>query len=84
MGKTFKDSRGHSDINSRKYRHMPDFTKNHSRLTRCYTGKVGFPTEIEAQNRAGEILASGNNRGTTAFRVYCCEYCNYYHLTSRV
>lgn len=83
MGKTYKDSRNHSEATSRKYRHMSNFVSTRVSTGKCVTGKVGFPNELAAQQRAGEILASGNCRGATSFRVYFCQLCNHYHLTSK-
>jgi hypothetical protein len=45
--------------------------------------KKGFDTKLEAKNRASEINIKNNeNHDKTKLRVYKCEWCNKYHLTS--
>jgi hypothetical protein len=83
MGKTYKDSREHSRENSRNFRQMPNNVKNKIPIGRCISGKVGFPNEALAQTRAGEILAGDNPQDVKFFRVYYCELCKHYHLTSQ-
>ena len=81
MGKTYKDSRDHRP-NPRF--EMPAFVKRKTAVVKCVTGKVGFPSELRAQERAGEILSSGKTRGGVEFfRVYNCPYCKHWHLTSK-
>lgn len=84
MGKTFKDSRGHGNENSRNFRKMPHFKKNQKPIGKCISGKIGFLSETAAQIRAGEILNEENNREKLNFlRVYHCKLCDFYHLTSQ-
>lgn len=50
------------------------------------TGKVIFKKEISALNRAKEILEENGNRKfkVNNFRVYKCEFCGFYHLTTKL
>ena len=83
MGKTYKDSSEHSRENSRNFRKMPNNVKNKIPIGRCVSGKVGFPNEVLAQARANEILNGNNAQGINFFRVYLCQFCKHYHLTSQ-
>lgn len=78
MGKTYKDAREHRHSESYVLR----YTKKKTPMGKCITGKVGFPNEAMAQQRAGEILSSGKSKAEF-FRVYLCQFCKHYHLTSK-
>ena len=86
MGKTFKDNPDRYEIKNNRS-NQSFFKKNNFKSIRffgCLTGKVGFKSEFDAKTRANEILTSSGNRGVTNFRVYQCEFCKNYHLTSKV
>lgn len=54
---------------------------------RCgVTGKVIFKSHKAALIRAGEILEQESNRKKcpTSWRTYQCEYCGFYHITSKI
>lgn len=44
--------------------------------------KKAFKTREEAEQRLQEII-SESLEDTVPFRVYECEYCDYFHLTSK-
>lgn len=53
--------------------------KNHHprQDVRCgVTGKIIFKSDVAATKRGMEIMH--------AFRTYKCEYCNWWHLTTKV
>jgi hypothetical protein len=49
------------------------------------TKKVMFKTRRGAEIRAQEIIEEESNRKyhANAFRIYQCEYCGKYHLTTK-
>lgn len=44
--------------------------------------KKAFKTQEEAEQRLQEIISESVEE-TVPFRVYDCEYCDYFHLTSK-
>lgn len=56
----------------------------HGTRAACVRGKVGFPNEFSAQRRMDEILSDSNtNRTVLPTRVYQCNDCGFWHMTSR-
>jgi hypothetical protein len=51
-------------------------------LERCHaTGKMSFSSEAQAKQAARARLRKGANTGR--LRVYKCEHCSHWHLTSQ-
>ena len=49
-------------------------------VSRCMTGKAGFPLQVaEAKLK----VYQGSNRNVKPVRVYLCQVCDSYHLTSQ-
>lgn len=52
------------------------------------TGKVIFPNKLEAELALADIHRSNSHNRHRKYReeparVYCCEYCVHWHMTSR-
>lgn len=83
MGKTFKDSKGKGRfIGNRNFRMMKQYRQTATYPTiRCgSTGKVGFKDMNDAQAKVDSIQ---ENEPNTFLRVYRCEFCKHYHLSSK-
>lgn len=50
-------------------------------VTICPTGKRGFPQHIAEAKL--ELYSDGTNRRTSPQRVYECDHCGAFHLTSQ-
>ena len=48
----------------------------------CPTGKTGF-TKGVAEQRLASYAGQDNSRGRQPVRVYECQHCGHWHLTSR-
>jgi hypothetical protein len=57
--------------------------KDYRHLDRCsFRGKVSFPTEQKAIKRMNE-LSGRSDRSKAINRVYLCDVCEQWHLTSQ-
>jgi len=86
MGHTYKDSCKRFDERG-KSRNFRFFNKNQfqtkNRFKCGQTGKRGFSSMVDAQNRVNEILSGEVRDNITKFRIYQCEFCKNYHLTKQ-
>ena len=82
MGKTFKDTQSKYGLN-RSHRRMPLFNKKRQHVaTRCgINGKVAWKSFDEALSRLQQIKQSDPSAN---LRIYQCELCQWFHLTSKI